>query len=153
MLISNLISESSIVANLPGLNKEQVLANLAYALAEALPKADPERILEALQERERLGSTGIGKGIAIPHGRCVWIKKPVAVFGRSVEGVDFAANDGKPVHLFIALLSPVRAVKPHLKALSAISQLLNHQTRRKKLLAAADEKALYDALIMGEKEG
>ncbi len=153
MYISSLISKSSVISDLHGRNKDEVLTVLAAAFGEVVPGVAAQEILEIFQEREQLGSTGIGKGIAIPHGRVKGLKKPVAVLGRSAEGVAFAATDGKPVHLIIALLSPDGTVKPHLKALSCISHILNQAPRRKQLLAAADQESLYNALIMEEGEG
>jgi nitrogen PTS system EIIA component len=152
MLISDLILESCVVPDLSGRNKEEVLRNLSEVLAGVLPDTSAGLILEVFIEREQLGSTGIGKGIAIPHGRLEGLKEPIAVLGRSIAGVSFAASDNKPVHLFIALLSPVESGQPHLKALSAISRLLNKKLRRGQLLAAKDQKSLYNAAILEERE-
>ncbi|MBF0358153.1 MAG: PTS sugar transporter subunit IIA [Magnetococcales bacterium] len=150
MLISNLISESCVVTNLTGTNKNEVLHNLSIVFADILPEVSAEQILEIFKERERLGSTGIGKGIAIPHGRMDGIKSPIAVFGRSVAGVQFKSNDGKPVHLLIALLSPTGSGKPHLQALATISQLLNRESVRTRLMEAEDQRSLYRVMISEE---
>jgi nitrogen PTS system EIIA component len=153
MLISDLISKSCVIPNLVGRNKEEVLSYLAFFLVEAVPLVLAERVFELFLEREKLGTTGIGNGIAIPHGRLEGIKVPIAILGRSVEGVSFDSNDGQPVHLFIALLSPVGSGKPHLKALSAISRFLSQESQRQDLLEANDQQALYEVLIQERGEG
>ncbi|MBF0454615.1 MAG: PTS sugar transporter subunit IIA [Magnetococcales bacterium] len=153
MLISQLISETRVVPDLIGKDKVAVLTVLADVLAQELPQVSGEEIVEIFMERERLGSTGIGKGVAVPHGRLKELEKPLAVLGRSINGVSYDANDGKPVHLLIALLSPDGSGMPHLQALSAISRLLNQDARRTQLLAASDQKNLYEAIILEENEG
>ncbi|MBF0379760.1 MAG: PTS sugar transporter subunit IIA [Magnetococcales bacterium] len=151
MQISHLISESCVVPNLVGENKKEVLLSLSAVFLNVMPNADVQHILELFLEREKLGTTGIGNGIAIPHGRIKGLKNPIAVFGRSVAGVPFEANDGKPVHIVVALLSPASSGRPHLQALSAISQTLNNSFLREKILQAKDKKTLYNAVIKGEK--
>jgi nitrogen PTS system EIIA component len=150
MLISNLISESCVISNLSGTNKDEVLFNLSTAFADILPEASAEKILEIFHERERLGSTGIGKGIAIPHGRLAGLKAPIAVFGRSVAGVPFKASDDKPVHLLIALLSPTGSSKPHLQALATISHMLNKKELRTHLMEADNKRSLYRVILTEE---
>ena len=152
MLLSNLISESCVLPNLPGKNKADVLFCLSDELARVVSMATTEQILELFNERELLGSTGIGNGIAIPHGRISGLKEPVAILGRSLNGVEFDASDGKPVHLFIGLLSPAGAARPHLEALSLISKLLKKPKKRMQMLDAKDKKTLYRVVIMEENQ-
>ncbi|MBF0193794.1 MAG: PTS sugar transporter subunit IIA [Magnetococcales bacterium] len=150
MQISHLISESCVVPNLVGDSKKDVLLRLSAVFANVLPNASTRHILELFEEREKLGTTGIGNGIAIPHGRIKGLKNPVAVFGRSIAGVPFDANDGEPVHIIVALLSPDGSGREHLGALSIISQLLNNSSKRNKLLKATDKKSLYSAVVKGD---
>ncbi len=150
MRISQLISESRIDPDLSARSKTGVLESLSGILARDLPDSDAKDIFAVLQERERLGTTGIGNGTAIPHGRRDELSAPIAALGRSVQGIDFNAMDGKPVHLFVALLSPASSSVSHLKALSLISRLLRNHSLRKRLLAADNAVTLFNTLVDGE---
>ena len=105
-------------------NKRDALAELAGVFAKGKIRVDPEAMLHVLLEREKLGSTGIGDGIAIPHGKIAGLDEMVVAFGRSREGIDFEAMDGKPVHLFFLLMAPENSAGQHLKALAKISRML-----------------------------
>jgi nitrogen PTS system EIIA component len=150
MQISHLISESCVLPNLVGDSKKDVLLRLSAVFANVMPNASTRHILELFLEREQLGTTGIGNGVAIPHGRIKGLKNPVAVFARSIDGVPFDANDGKPVHIVVALLSPAGSGREHLQALSAISQLLNNSAHRENFIKATDKKSLYNAVVKGD---
>ena len=104
----------SIVPELKGRTKKQVLEELIDAVKQNKPTIDRDRLMKVLLERERLGSTGIGDGIAIPHGKLRDIDDLVLSFGRSSEGIDFESMDGKPVHLFFLLVAPETCAGIHL---------------------------------------
>ena len=147
MQILQILTESRTILELSGSEKTAVLASLAELLSEVLPNTTGEKVLEVLLERERLGSTGIGKGIAIPHGRFEGITAPIAALGRSPQGIQFEALDGKPVHLIIALASPADTGKTHLQALSTISRLLRNKGIRQNMMKATSRESLLKALL------
>jgi PTS system nitrogen regulatory IIA component len=97
-------------------------------------------------DRERLGSTGIGDGVAIPHGKTEQIDKMVIACGRSHEGVDFESMDGRPTHLFFLLLAPENTTGEHLKALAKLSRLLKDPSFRQEFLAAEDQSDLFELI-------
>ncbi|HWV38923.1 MAG TPA: PTS sugar transporter subunit IIA [Vulgatibacter sp.] len=146
MTISDFLSPDAVIADLVGERKRDVLAELCAPIARRFPGVGQERLLSVLEERERLGSTGIGDGVAIPHGKLAGLPGLVATFGRSAAGVDFDALDGRPSHLFFALFAPESSAGIHLKALARISRLLKSAELRSRIMAAKDAKAIYDLL-------
>ena len=151
MKIQDILAERSIIPDLKGKNKKQVLEELIDGLLAAKPQLDRERLMAVLQERERLGSTGIGDGIAIPHGKLKDLDQLVLSFGRSAQGVDFESMDGKPVHLFFLLVAPESCAGIHLRALAKIARLLKNGAIRKKLSGLVDREEIY-AVIQQEDE-
>lgn len=151
MKISDFLSPDAVLADIGGTKKREVLEELCAPMAARFPAVGTQRLLEVLEEREKLGSTGIGDGVAIPHGKLPGLPGLMATFGRSAEGVDFDALDGKPTHLFFALFAPESSAGIHLKALARISRLLKSAQLRAKILAAADAAEIYD-LLTGEDE-
>jgi PTS system nitrogen regulatory IIA component len=145
MEIADLLSPNAVVAHLKASNKKQVLQEIAEKAAR-LTGLPERRILETLTERERLGSTGMGQGIAIPHGRIQGIAKMTGLFAQLDKPVDFDAMDDQPVDLVCLLMAPVGAGADHLKALARVSRLLRNQAVCEKLRAAADSAALYALL-------
>jgi PTS system nitrogen regulatory IIA component len=109
-----------------------------------------EYVVNTLLDREKLGSTGIGDGIAIPHGKLADLDELIVTFGRSKEGVNFDSMDGKPANLFFLLLAPENTTGLHLKVLAKISKMLKDNTFRKKLIEAKSKDELY--LIIGDKD-
>ncbi|HEU4382948.1 MAG TPA: PTS sugar transporter subunit IIA [Anaeromyxobacteraceae bacterium] len=140
--------QPSAVVDLQGASATEVLAELCQPLAAASVIA-ATGMVRVLQAREALGSTGIGEGCAIPHGRVPGLPNLVASFGRSRAGIDFHALDGKPVRLFFALVAPESAPGPYLAALAAVSQLFRNPAMRESLLAAPDCAAIYRLLEAG----
>jgi len=123
MRIFDFLQQDSIIASLRAAKKEEVLAELVDPIVQAHPQMDRAAMVKILLERENLGSTGIGGGIAIPHGKFDGLKHLTASFGRSVHGVDFNSMDNKPAHLFFLLAAPRNSAGDHLKALARISRL------------------------------
>ena len=125
-------------------NKEDVIKELVGLLAKAgsIKERDVAKLVQILMKRESLGSTGIGQGVAIPHGKSDCVDRLVAAFGVSRSGVSFDALDGEPVTLFFLLVAPEDSAGPHLKALARISRLLKDKHFRDSLRAAKDEKTL-----------
>lgn len=143
MNITDILPEELVIPNLQGRTKEDVLRELATHMAQAHPEIDAARLLEVLWERERLGSTAIGDGIAIPHGKLPGLKAVLGAFGRHPAGVDFQSLDGKPTTLFFLLVAPDDSVGQHLKALARVSRLLKDASFRSQLLTASDRSDLY----------
>ncbi len=149
--ISELLSPEAIVPDMLSKGKEGALEELTDALLASGCKLDRDEILRILQERENLGSTGIGEGVAIPHGKLKNLENLVMSFGRSTGGVDFDSMDGKPAHLFFLLVAPEESVGVHLKILARISKLLKDQTVRQQLLEAPDRDTICS--IIANEEG
>lgn len=143
MNITDILDEESIIAELTARDKKSVLEELVSVLFEHGRVKDKEKPVEVLLERERLGSTGIGDGIAIPHGKLKEIKGIICSFGRTKAGVDFQSIDEKPTHLFFLLLAPEDSASEHLQALARLSRLLKDGHLRKRLLKADSKKELY----------
>lgn len=143
MKIVELLDAQAIVADMHAAGKAEALEELAATMTGLHPRLNRGELMQVLQERERLGSTGIGDGIAIPHGKLRDLDRLMICFGRHRQGVDFDAMDGRPTQLFFLLVAPEDAAGVHLKALARISKLLRNEEVRSRLLAAADAEALY----------
>jgi PTS system nitrogen regulatory IIA component len=145
MDLGDLISPNGVVGTLSAKSKKQVLQALSSHAAELteLPERD---IFDTLLQRERLGSTGVGRGVAIPHGKLNALDDIVGLFGRLEEPVDFESVDNEPVDLVFLLLAPESAGADHLKALARISRLLREPAVIDKLRTSRDEAALYALL-------
>ncbi len=147
MKIKQILTKESIVSALQATNKDAVLLELATLLAKGCGDVPPAEIAQVLMEREKLGSTGIGNGVAIPHGKIPQLPQILTGFGRSLTGIPFDSQDGKPAHLFFVLLAPENAASLHLKALARLSRLLKDVHFRNKLLEARDTNELYQQII------
>lgn len=130
------LPESAIRVDLKSQTKKEVLKELVALLVEAHKVKNPDKILEILLEREELGSTGIGQGIAIPHGKSDSVAQVITVLGVSKKGIDFEALDGEPVYLFFMLVAPAKETGIHLKILAKISRLLKDKFFRQALREA-----------------
>jgi len=137
MKIIDLLAPTCILPDLQASTKRGVLEELAAALVSGQKEVNLQNVVEVLLERERLGSTGIGDNIAIPHGKLPQLSQMLLAFGRSLKGVDFDSMDGKASHLFFLLLAPVNASGLHLKALAKISRMLMSQTFRDSLMVSS----------------
>jgi PTS system nitrogen regulatory IIA component len=143
MKLTEILPEELVIPALCGRTKEAVLRELAECVAAVHREIDVGRLLEVLWERERLGSTAIGDGIAIPHGKLPDLKVVLAAFGRHPQGLDFESLDGNPTKLFFLLVAPEDSVGQHLKALARVSRLLKDASFRNRLLTAPDRSELY----------
>jgi PTS system nitrogen regulatory IIA component len=146
MRIQDIRPPEAVVDGLRAETKEGVLRELSEAVCRRLPALSPDRLTAILMDREGLGSTGIGEGVAIPHGKIPGIDRLVAVFGRSATGVQFASLDGKPARLFFLILAPENSAGMHLKALARISRLLKDPRFRGRLLTAEGIDGLSQVL-------
>jgi nitrogen PTS system EIIA component len=151
MEISDLLAPNAVLASVKAQSKKQLLQELSERAA-AVTGLPERRIFETLIERERLGSTGMGQGIAIPHGRMAGLPKIVGLFARLEAAIPYDAVDGQPVDLVFLLLAPEDAGADHLKALARVSRLLRNQQACEKLRAASKPEVLY-ALLTEKKNG
>lgn len=145
-MFAELLHKDLVVGNITSTTKAEALAEMLAPLEAVHPEIDRKRAHRILLEREGLGTTGIGDGIAIPHGKLAGLESIVVVAGRSPSGVPFDALDHKPCHIFIMVLAPEDAAGAHLRVLSQISRLLKDQTFRDTFLAASDSSELYGVL-------
>src|SRR5215831_18149676 len=145
MNIPDLLRPGAVMVSLKVQGKKQLLQEIA-ARAAQLTGLNDRKIFETLMEREKLGTTGVGQGIAIPHGRLADIKHIVGVFARLESPIDYDSVDNQPVDLVFMLLAPEGAGADHLKALARVSRLLRNQQTVEKLRAAARPEALYAIL-------
>lgn len=152
MKILDILDKESIVTELKGVSKKQVLEELIEALLEKRPHLDRENLMRVLLERERLGSTGIGDGIAIPHGKLKDLDQLALSFGKSTRGVDFESMDGKPVHLFFLLVAPESCAGIHLRALAKIARLLKNGMVRKRLGAVSTREEVYSVIQQEDED-
>ena len=150
MQLSDFLDFDAIKTALPGGNKRSLLQQLANGAAQRLNR-DPAEILASLVKRERLGSTGFGEGVAIPHGKVEGLTRIYGQFARLSEPVDYKAIDGAPVDLVFLLLSPPDAGADHLKALATLSRVIRHAPTLEKMRGARSRDALA-AVLLGADE-
>ncbi len=150
MKISEILNKDSIIADLESTHKNGVIKELAQAISNKTD-ASPNEIAAVLMEREMLGSTGIGGGIAIPHGKLNGVKSVTIGFGLSREGVEYDSLDNRLVHIFFLLLTPENSTGGHLKVLAQISKLLKMTQFKEGLRAATSVDEIYD-IIMEQNE-
>lgn len=147
MTLTDLVAPSAIVPALKVNNKKQVLQELSARAAELTGQSE-RAIFEILLQREKLGSTAVGNGVAIPHGKLSKLGRLFGLFARLERPIDFEALDGQPVDLVFLLLAPEGAGADHLKALARIARLLRDQDVAKKLRASRDAQAIYSVLAL-----
>ncbi len=151
MNIADLLAPDAVLPALKVQSKKQLLQELA-ARAHGLTRLSERRIFETLVERERLGTTGVGAGIAIPHGRMTEAKAITGIFVRLEHAIDYEAVDSQPVDLVFMLLAPENAGADHLKALARVSRLLRDKSVCEKLRTARSAEALY-AILTADTNG
>jgi nitrogen PTS system EIIA component len=147
MKITEILSPELVLPDLRGRNKPEVLRELAACLSLKYRDLDADTLAAVLAERERLGSTAIGDGIAIPHGKIAGVNRILGVFGRHLKGVDFESLDGKPTHLFFLLVAPEDSTSLHLKALARVSRLFKDNSFRDQLIKARDGAEIYRLIV------
>jgi len=146
MKILDYVREEWILADLQGTDKQSILKELSGVLVKPCQASSVEELIQVLLEREKLESTGIGEGIAIPHGRFKKLKNFFISFGRSVKGVDFDSIDRKPSHLFFLVMAPLNSAVNNLKLLGRIVTLLKTASFKKRLMEASTGKELFEII-------
>jgi PTS system nitrogen regulatory IIA component len=149
--IIDFINVQSVIPALASREKNAALEELAAGLADKYDHLDTKKVLSVLQERERISSTAIGDGVAIPHGKLSGLDKIYGVFARSEPAIDFNSLDGEPTRLFFVLIAPENAAADHLKALARISRLLKDPAFRQRLIMGKNQEELF-RLISEEDE-
>ncbi len=154
MNISEFLCKEAITADLKSKTKKEIIEELVDLLikADAIEKKIKSKLIEILLAREALGSTAIGQGIAIPHGKCESVTQLTAALGISKSGVNFDSLDGEPAFIFFLLVAPIDSAGPHLKALAKISRLLKDKYFRDNLKNAQDEKAILKLIDLEDNQ-
>ena len=147
MKIDEILKKESVIADLVGKNKLEVIQEMTSCLKQNNIIKDDQALFTTLMEREKLGSTGIGENVAIPHGKSDELTQIITVFARSLGGVDFESLDQKPVHFVCMVIAPAHSTGQHLKALARISRLFKNHALREEILKAEDSNAIYSILL------
>lgn len=151
MHIADVLTLEGIVPDLKATSKKQVLQELSRCAAAHL-SVDERSVFDVLLERERLGTTGFGNGVALPHGKLNGLDRLHMMFARVVKPVDFDAVDGRPVDLFFLLLAPEKAGADHLKALAKASRILRDDQVCTMIRGAENAEVIYSALLESERD-
>ena len=151
MKLADILKQESVGIDLKSTEKDDVLKELVGLLGKGIK--DRKKVVKALVDRENLGSTGIGQGIAVPHGKMSTIQHLVAALGISKKGVDFNSLDGEPVYIFFLLIAPRDSAGPHLKALARISRILRNASFCRILRKAKDIDHMYNLIIKEDEKG
>ena len=152
MTLLEILSSETTIVGLKGNSKEEIIEELVYCLDAGDAISDRDKVLQAVVEREKIMSTGIGDGIAIPHGKSDAVQRLVAALGTHRRGVDFEALDGEPAFVFFLLVSPANVSGPHIKALARISRLLKNDEFKKSLINASTPAEVLEAIAEEEKQ-
>ena len=152
MRLSDILSQNHIISDLKAKDKKGVLAELVDVIVSSDSTLDKNSLVKVLLERERLGSTGIGDGVAIPHGKFQGLNRPIISFGRSRKGLDFDAMDGEAVFLFFLLVAPEDSASIHLKALARIAKIIKSRSFRDILMQAPTSEEIYQAIIQNDEQ-
>lgn len=147
MRLADILSVDRVTVRLAAEDKRAALRELAQLFVDDDPRLEAAEIQRVFEEREALASTGVGSGVAIPHGRLAAVDRLVAAVALSPEGVEFEAIDGRPAHILVAVLGPERQTGEHLKALARFSRVLRDEGVRARLLGAADAPSALEVLL------
>jgi PTS system nitrogen regulatory IIA component len=150
MQLDQILKLEFINADLSAGNKNDALAEMVDTIIRGGIKLDNSITVNILKQRESLGSTGIGEGVAIPHGKTAAVNYIIIAFGRSIRGISYDALDGKPVHLLFLLLAPENSAGQHLKILAKISRMMKEADFRQRLLEAKSSMDLYKIILKQE---
>jgi len=154
MKITDFLCTKAVTADLQAMDKKELIEEMVGLLVKvgAIDKKNKPKVTEVLLAREALGSTAIGQGIAIPHGKCENVTKMTAALGISKKGIPFDSLDGEPVYIFFLLVAPIDSAGPHLKALARISRLLKDKYFRDSLKSAKDDEAILKLINVEDSQ-
>lgn len=151
MIIHQILTQDRTLCHAPGSSKKKALENIADFIHSTLPRIDSNELFEKLIAREKLGSTAIGKGIAIPHCRCSKVDRTIGCLVKLQKPIDFDAPDSLPVDLLFILIVPEEATEDHLQTLSQLAQLLDQSEFRNELRKSQSNEALYAAAMQFDR--
>lgn len=146
MKITDFLEASRVIPNLRAKDKRGVLREMAEEMASQKASVNAEQLLKVLLEREKISSTAIGEGVAIPHGKVSGTLQVAGILARSLEGVDFDSHDGGPTYLFFLLVAPENSAADHLKALARISRILKDSAFRTRLMEGKTQEEIFKAI-------
>ena len=152
MNLLDILSEKSVIVGLQGETKEEIIEELVDSLEKGVAISDREKVLQSVLDREKIMSTGIGDGIAIPHGKSDAVITLSAALGTQKRGANFEALDGEPAYVFFLLVSPANISGPHIKALARITRLLKNEDFKKRLTAASSPEEQIGEISEEEKK-
>jgi len=152
MRLTDVLKEDFILTDLKSRKKTELLEEMISNISEKVGGLDRKKVLETVIEREKLGTTGIGNGIAIPHGKVKGVDEIRVFFGRSKKGIDFDSMDKMPVYLFFMILAPENSAAAHLKILASISHLFRNQGLRTDLMKAESRSEIYEIIAEADKK-
>jgi len=152
MKLSEIFKPQSVILDLKAHDKKGVLEELSQVITEQEESLNKGTLLQVLLERERLGSTAIGDGVALPHGKLRELDKLLISFGRSIDGLDFDSIDEQPAYLFFLLLAPENSAGVHLKFLAKMSRMLKDGNFRQRLMGAKTREEIYKIIIDRDEE-
>ena len=147
MKIDKILKKESVIADLLGDNKIEVIKEMTQCLKNNDLIKNDQALFETLMEREKLGSTGIGENVAIPHGKSDEITQIITVLARSKNGVEFESLDQKPVHFICMVIAPAHSTGQHLKVLARFSRIFKNQGLREEIMKARNSDAIYSILV------
>jgi PTS system nitrogen regulatory IIA component len=150
--ITDFLSPKGVLSSLKSTEKTGALEEMTQCLVACEPSLEGQKVLRVLVEREKISTTAIGEGVAIPHGKLPDVNRVVGIFARSLEGVDFHSLDGEPTHLFFVLVAPEDAAADHLKALARISRLLKDSGFRKQLMRGKSSQEIFDIIAAEDQK-
>ncbi|MGH7826796.1 MAG: PTS sugar transporter subunit IIA [Candidatus Binatia bacterium] len=152
MKITDFLTLEGVVTSLQSKEKNAALKEMADRLAACEPSLNAQKVFQVLLDREKISTTAIGEGVAIPHGKLPGVQRVIGIFARSPEGVDFTSLDGGPTHLFFVLMAPEDAAADHLKALARISRLLKDPAFRSQLMAGETSQEIFSMIAAEDQK-
>ena len=150
-MLADLLREDYILTDLKARDKGEALDEMVSTISSKVRGLDRATVLSSLLDREKLGSTGIGHGVAVPHGKIRGLSEIILFFARSRKGVEFDSMDKMPVHLFFIIIVPEKAIAAHLKILASISHLLKNQEFRVKMMRSEKQSEIYRTMVEADR--
>lgn len=152
MRISDYLDENAIIPNLESRSKEEVIGEIAVGITKANPKINSDKLIEVLSEREKICSTALDSGVAVPHGKLSGLSDIIVGFAKSSEGINYESLDNKPSHYFITLLAPEDTVNNHIQLLARISNIFKNADFRSKLSKCDTGREIYETIVAEDEK-
>jgi len=152
MRISDYLDVNAIIPNLNSHSKEEVVEEIAAGITKVNPKINTDRLIEVLLEREKICSTALDSGVAVPHGKISGITDIILGFGKSSEGISYESLDNKPSHFFFTLIAPEDSISIHIRLLARISKIFKNPELRSKLSKCKTAQEIYEAIVSEDEK-